>query len=252
MALSADSSPTPNGARSYSVDIRELSFHWRGQTSPVIDIPLLQIPPAQRVFLHGPSGSGKSTLLSLLAGVHTPQHGRIEIHQHRLNELSQSRRDRFRADYIGYIFQQFNLLPFLDLIHNVTLACEFSAKRRQYLAEHNKSARDEASRLLTRLGIAPELHHRAASQLSVGQQQRVAAARALIGAPALVIADEPTSALDADSREDFLQLLFEECAATKSTLMFVSHDSTLASMFDRSVSLLDINRAATAATRGVS
>lgn len=217
----------------------------------MIDIPLLQIPAGQSVFLHGPSGSGKSTLLSLLAGVHLPQHGRIEIHDHHLNELSQSRRDRFRADYIGYIFQQFNLLPFLDLIHNVTLACEFSAKRRQHLREHNKTAREEAARLLTRLGIATELHTRHASQLSVGQQQRVATARALIGAPALVIADEPTSALDADSRKDFLRLLFEECAATHSTLVFVSHDSALATMFDRSVSLLDVNKAASAASRGM-
>lgn len=238
------SSSLPTNDTTFSVDIRELCYHWRGQTSPVIDIPLLQIPQGQRVFLHGPSGSGKSTLLSLLAGVHVPQQGQIHIDQHLVSEFSQSRRDSFRADYIGYIFQQFNLLPFLDLIHNVTLAAEFSAQRRKRLQAQDKQVAAEAARLLTRLGIPPDLHRRPASQLSVGQQQRVAAARALIGAPRLIIADEPTSALDADSRENFLQLLFEECTAAGSTLVFVSHDAALAPMFERSVNLAKINRAA--------
>ena len=227
-----------------SVDIRELSYHWRGQSSPVIDIPLLQIPQGQRVFLHGPSGSGKSTLLSLLAGVHVPQQGKIHIHQNDISQLSQRRRDSFRADYIGYIFQQFNLLPFLDLIHNVTLAADFSVQRRKRLQAQQKQVNAEAARLLIRLGIPDHLHHRPASQLSVGQQQRVAAARALIGSPTLIIADEPTSALDANSRESFLQLLFEECTAAGSTLVFVSHDAALAPMFDRSIDLAAINRAA--------
>lgn len=235
----------------FSVEIRELCYHWRGQASPVIDIPLLQIPPGQRVFLHGPSGSGKSTLLSLLAGVHVPQQGHIQIEQHQVSALSQSRRDRFRADFIGYIFQQFNLLPFLDLIHNVTLAAEFSAQRRKRLQEQNKTVVAEAARLLTRLGIPAELHRRPASQLSVGQQQRVAAARALIGAPKLIIADEPTSALDADSRNSFLELLFEECTDAGSTLVFVSHDAALAPMFERSINLAKVNRVATSFSGGV-
>ncbi|RAJ94986.1 ABC transporter ATP-binding protein [Aliidiomarina maris] len=225
-----------------SIAIQGLRFSWQPTAEPVLAIDALTISSGERVFLHGPSGSGKSTLLSLLAGVHTPQQGSIEVQGRALERLSQSQRDTFRADHIGYIFQQFNLLPFLDLIHNVTLACDFSAARRQRLATHGTSATAEAARLLKQLGIPEALHQRQASQLSVGQQQRVAAARALIGSPPVVIADEPTSALDANSRENFLHLLFAECERARTTLVFVSHDQALAPLFSRSVDLSEVNR----------
>lgn len=224
------------------VQLTNVRFHWRGQTSPVISIPELHIERGQHVFLHGPSGSGKSTLLGLLAGVHLPQSGQISIHGEDITRLSQRQRDRFRADHIGYIFQQFNLLPYLDVLHNVTLAIEFSSQRRQNIKQRQLSMTDEAARLLEHLGIPQALHSRKASQLSVGQQQRVAAARALIGAPSLIIADEPTSALDADSRNDFLNLLFNECRDAQTTLIFVSHDQQLASQFSQHLALQEINQ----------
>lgn len=225
------------------LQFRDVRFYWRGETSPVLDIADFKVAGGERIFLHGPSGSGKSTLLSLIAGVQVANSGEVIIEKENLSALRQGRRDRFRADHIGYIFQQFNLLPYLDCLHNVTLACEFSPARRARLKEQQLNPLDEARRLLLGLGIDSKLHSRKAGQLSVGQQQRVAAARALIGSPPLVIADEPTSALDAESRMDFLRLLFTECKRANSTLVFVSHDAELASRFDRSISLSEINQA---------
>lgn len=231
-----------------SISLRDVRFTWRGASSPVITIDTFTVAHGERVFLYGPSGSGKSTLLSLLAGVQIAQSGQVQILGQDLKTLSAGRRDRFRADTIGYIFQQFNLLPFMDVLGNVTLACQFSPARRRRLQQAGLDSRAEAHRLLERLGIDPSMHHRPASQLSVGQQQRVAAARALLGAPPILIADEPTSALDADSREEFLQLIFEECDAAAITLIFVSHDQGLRPLFHRSINLPDINQA----LRGVS
>jgi putative ABC transport system ATP-binding protein len=152
-------------------------------------------------------------------------------------------RDHFRADHIGFIFQLFNLLPYLDVRANVTLPCRFSATRRQRAAAASGSVEHEAERLLAHLGLAdPTLVERSVTELSIGQQQRVAAARALIGAPELVIADEPTSALDADARRAFLELLLAESDAAGSTVVFVSHDAALAPMFSRRIELTEINR----------
>lgn len=188
----------------------------------------------ERLFVQGASGSGKSTLLSLLAGVVVPQQGSVNVLGEPLHALAPPRRDRFRADHLGYIFQQFNLVPYLTVLENVTLPCRFSRLRRARV----KHPDEEARRLLEHLGLSSdELIERPVTALSVGQQQRVAAARALMGSPQLIIADEPTSALDADNRESFIQLLFKECAREGSTLLFVSHDRTLAPLFDRTVTL---------------
>ena len=149
--------------------------------------------------------------------------------------------DRHRADHLGYIFQQFNLLPYLSVIDNVRLPCRFSARRRQ------RAGSGAAERLLERMGMDASLWHRAAGELSVGQQQRVAAARALIGAPEVVLADEPTSALDEDLRDAFMTLLLERCAEAGSALVFVSHDARLATRFARRVDLPALNAAATVA-----
>ena len=158
--------------------------------------------------------------------------------------MSGARRDAFRADHVGYIFQQFNLLPYLNLIDNVLLPCRFSRSREQRAARAAGSARAAAESLLQRVGLSAALWHRQASAISVGQQQRVAAARALIGAPEVVIADEPTSSLDAALRDGFMDLLLAECRAAGSTLVFVSHDERLADRFDTQLSLATINRAA--------
>ena len=196
------------------------------------------MPRGERLFVRGPSGSGKSTLLSLLGGMVLPQTGTVRVLGQDLAELGGAGRDRFRADHVGFIFQMFNLIPYLSVVENVVLPCGFSARRSEQAAKAGGSVQAEALRLLEHLDMAdPDILGRRVTDLSVGQQQRVAAARALIGAPELIIADEPTSALDADRRLAFIELLFEECAREKSTLVFVSHDAELAAKFDRSVEL---------------
>jgi len=215
------------------VDIR---FAWRVGGPPVLKIDRMRFDRGKRVFVHGPSGSGKTTLLSLLAGIVVPQEGSLTILDRRVDVMSGAQRDRFRADHIGYIFQMFNLVPYLTVIENVTLPLRFSKKRLQRAGCH--AATTEAVRLLSHLGMGhADLLHRSVVELSVGQQQRVAAARALIGSPELVIADEPTSALDADNREAFVDLLFQECDREGTTLIFVSHDKGLAGLFDRAIEL---------------
>jgi putative ABC transport system ATP-binding protein len=224
-----------------AIDIQDLRFGWQ-RDRIVLDMPRLQVSRADRLFLQGPSGSGKSTLLGLLGGVLVPAQGTVHVLGTDLATLSGAGRDRYRADHIGIIFQQFNLLPFLDVASNVVLPCRFSPRR----AQQAKDPAAEAMRLLQALGLdAEQLRRCPARELSVGQQQRVAAARALIGAPEILIADEPTSALDADARAVFLRLLFAECERAGTTLLFVSHDSSLAPLFTRTLSLTEINRATT-------
>ncbi len=227
------------------VELDNLEFCWEADTPPVLAITALQIRAGERIFIEGPSGSGKSTLLSLLAGVNIPRQGSIQVLDQPLQQMKSTQRDRFRADHIGYIFQMFNLIPYLSMVENVTLPCRFSALRSERALQHSGSLEQEAVRLLTQLDLAdPALMQRPVTSLSVGQQQRVAAARALMGAPELLIADEPTSSLDTARREAFVQLLFEECKQTGSTLIFVSHDATLEPLFDRTVQLPKINSAA--------
>lgn len=226
------------------VTIEDLEFRWRKDAPAVLKLSQLQVQPGERVFVEGPSGSGKSTLLSLLAGVTVPQRGTVRVLGHSLERLSAAQRDHFRANHIGYIFQMFNLLPYLTVVDNVTLPCRFSHLRRQRAISRGGSLAAEALRLLRHLDMADNaLLARPVNELSVGQQQRVAAARALMGAPELLIADEPTSSLDMDRRRAFVQLLFDECRDTGSTLIFVSHDVSLEALFDRTIDLPRVNRA---------
>lgn len=224
--------------------LNDLQFRWRKGAPLVIDIPHLEIARGSRVFLHGPSGYGKTTLLNLIGGVLSPTRGQIEILGEDLCKLSGRGRDRFRADHIGFIFQQLNLVPYLTMVENVLLAATFSRRKRAQLPPE-RSSEEEATGLLQQLGLSdPELHNRDVAKLSVGQQQRVAAARALFGAPDLIIADEPTSALDRPVREEFLKLLFEATARANSTLLFVSHDQELAKLFDSTLDLTVLNHTA--------
>lgn len=231
-----------NTSASALIEIDALGFAWPGQAE-LLDIPHFRLEAGERLFLKGPSGSGKTTLLGLLGGVQVAQRGRVSLLGHDLGRLSAGARDRLRVEHSGYIFQQFNLLPFLAVRDNVELPCRFSARRAARATARHGSVAAAASELLERLGLGRALHGRRADQLSIGQQQRVAAARALIGQPELVIADEPTSALDADSRAAFLDLLFAECRAAGASLLFVSHDRSLAPLFDRALDLAEINRA---------
>ena len=225
------------------VEVRDLKFTWRGQPAPCLDIASWVVHAGERVFLHGPSGSGKSTLLAVLGGVLVPERGTVTILGDELSRMPAAARDRFRADHVGFIFQLFNLVPYLSVIENVILPCRFSARRRARAAAAGNSPHDEARRLLSHLDIETALLSRRVTDLSVGQQQRVAAARALLGRPELVVADEPTSALDADRQQAFLQLLLQECAAAGAALLFVSHDRRLAAQFTREVALPSINNA---------
>ncbi|HAL48527.1 MAG TPA: methionine ABC transporter ATP-binding protein [Dehalococcoidia bacterium] len=229
-----------------AIRLSNVRYRWPSSPHPVIDIPSFEVARGERVFVRGPSGSGKTTLLNLLGGVAVPEAGTVTVLDTDIASLGGARRDAFRADHIGFIFQMFNLVPYLSIIENVVLPCRFSPLRQQRLAERGASLEDEARRLLEHMELAPDAHDgRGVAELSVGQQQRVAVARSLIGAPDIVIADEPTSALDADARRLFLDLLFREVEDARATLLFVSHDARLAQAFDRSLALADINRVAT-------
>ncbi|MGI9276044.1 MAG: ABC transporter ATP-binding protein [Endozoicomonas sp.] len=223
--------------------LRDVRFSW-GTGAPVLDIEEFAVNRRERVFIRGPSGSGKTTLLGLLGGVLVAEQGEVTVLGEGLSGLSPARRDHFRADHIGFIFQMFNLIPYLSLVENVTLPLGFAGRRQANVKQSGKNPEEEAVRLLAHLGLQDQdLLQRKVIELSIGQQQRVAAARALIGRPEIVIADEPTSALDTDTREAFIRLLFSECEAAGSTLVFVSHDPTLEKLFDRSIALHEINRA---------
>ncbi len=229
------------------ISLQNIGYSWTSTQETVIDISEFELNPGEKIFLHGSSGSGKSTLLNIIAAVIKPQTGRVWVNNVDLNTLSGAKADRFRADNIGLVFQQFNLLPFLSVIDNVMLPCRFSELRRENASANGHSLKEEAERLLQAMNLPSSISvARSAMLLSVGQQQRVAAARALMGMPSLIIADEPTSSLDADSREAFINLLFKEVATAGASLLFVSHDSGLRTMFDRSVAMADLNRVVTA------
>ncbi|HRQ56221.1 MAG TPA: ABC transporter ATP-binding protein [Azoarcus taiwanensis] len=229
-----------NTREASAIAIANLTFAWPGAGGVCLDVPDFRVSRGERVFMHGPSGSGKSTLLSLVAGVLEPGAGRIVVLDQDLAALSARARDRYRAANIGFVFQMFNLVPYLTALDNILLPCRFSSER---VSRLEVPAPVEARRLAERLDLEAGLLDRPASELSVGQQQRVAAARALIGRPGLVIADEPTSALDADRQQRFLDLLLAECDAAGATLLFVSHDHRLSRRFERLVELRDISRA---------
>jgi putative ABC transport system ATP-binding protein len=222
----------------YAVDIENLSFSYRPPKT-VLKIAELTIAKGERIFLHGPSGSGKTTLLGIMAGVLKANQGSVKVLGQDLTRMSGPARDALRGAHIGYIFQMFNLIPYLNVLDNIMLPCRISHERQRRL--NGRRREDEAIKLAGRLGIGKIVADNVID-LSVGQQQRVAAARALLGAPELIIADEPTSSLDEDHREGFLQLLFEQCRDLGSTLIYVSHDRRMMPLFDRAVSLAEINR----------
>lgn len=220
------------------ISLEDVQFGYGMQR--VLDIPRLWVEQGSSVLLRGISGGGKSTLLGLLAGVLLPGKGRVEVAGQALQDMGGAARDRFRADQLGVIFQQFNLLPFLSVRDNIALGLRFSRLRS---ARISGPLNAEIARLLQALQLDPALMQRRAGTLSVGQQQRVAAARALIGRPALLLADEPTSALDRDAATAVLKLMSAQCEAAGTTVLVVSHDDSLQPLFDRTISLSEINQA---------
>jgi putative ABC transport system ATP-binding protein len=222
------------------VSMAGIRFRWPGARGFSLTIDNFSLPARQRVLLVGPSGTGKSTFLSLLCGIVAPQAGRLDVLGTDLTRLSNTARDRFRAEHFGIIFQMFNLLPYGSILDNVMLPLSFARKRAER-ASRNGTPEDEARRLLNSLGLdAAELAGHSTANLSVGQQQRVAAARALIGAPELIVADEPTSALDRDRQLAFLDLLFAEADAAGAAVIMVSHERELGERFDRVLRLDEI------------
>ncbi len=220
-----------------ALSMSSVRFAWAGARGFALSVPAFELRRGERVLMLGASGSGKSTLLSLICGINAPQAGRVNVDGTDIAGLGNSARDRFRAERIGIIFQQFNLLPYMTPLDNVLLPLRFAPERRRR-ADDPRAA---AMALLEALGLpAARMANQPSGALSVGQQQRVAVARALIGAPPLIVADEPTSSLDAGSQAAFLDLLFAQCAAAGSTLLMVSHDERLAGRFDRPVFLGDI------------
>ena len=225
-------------------DISNVEFNWKNDQTAFLDIASLRLNRGEKLFIHGPSGCGKSTLLNLITGVLNPTQGEITVLGKKLQvSLNQTDRDQFRVDHMGIIFQHFNLIPYLNVFENLTLPCTFSKKRKQMLAVQKRDLFEESQRLLSSLGLNDQdIITKNVTELSTGQQQRVAAARALIGSPEMIIADEPTSALDQDAKNGFLELLFNEAKHSNSAILFVSHDLGLAKSFDRTLSFNEINR----------
>ena len=204
---------------------------------PVLNIKSWSVATREHVFIHGPSGGGKSTLLNLLSGMLTANAGQVSVLGERLDTMGGQQRDRFRAKHIGYIFQQFNLIPYIDAIDNIRLAHQFASNVRQYVLS------DEVKSLLSAFHIPQADWYKPVAKLSFGQQQRIAIARALINKPQVLIADEPTSSLDQNNRDNFMSALMTLVSEHDITLLFVSHDISLANHFGRIDALSDINAA---------
>lgn len=222
------------------IEIRDLQYTYPGNKTPTLNVPEFSVVRGEELFLYGPSGTGKTTLLELLSGVLKPTHGSLKVLDCDFGRMSATERDAFRAEHMGYVFQNFNLIPYLSVQENIQLPLHLSAARRARLGSVDTEMVVRA--LCGNLGIA-DLLGKKVGELSVGQQQRVAVARALLGKPDILLADEPTSALDADHRVKFLNLMFELSELYGTTVVFVSHDRSIEKLFSRSISLDSINKA---------
>lgn len=206
----------------------EKSFAKDGVPEPIVAVPHFALARGEQVAIAGASGSGKTTLLHLIAGLLRPDRGRICFLGEELVGLSEAQRDAHRACHMGYVFQTHHLLPGHSALDNVLLGMAFGPGK----------DRTRAAQLLARLGLADRVHHLPA-ELSVGQRQRVAVARALAARPRLVLADEPTGSLDRALAADTLRLLRETCAEQDAALLLVTHDAAALAEFPRVVHLAD-------------
>ncbi len=217
------------------VKIEQLQFKYADhQHEHTIHIPDWRIQDREQVFLTGRSGSGKSTLVHLLSGLLKPNSGSIVINGTAMEQLSNRQKNRFRAAQIGLISQQFNLIPYLSVWENISLAHSFQADQSHDLKQEVMAWMDE-------LELDGALLHHTASALSIGQQQRVAIIRAFANKPKLLLADEPTSALDQQAKTRFIELLHAMTEQHNMTLLFISHDGTLKQHFSTNIDMEALN-----------
>ena len=214
-------------------DVRKAFVLPGGERIDVLDVPAFTVAAGEHVALEGHSGSGKSTLLHVIAGIMRPDAGRVSIDGIDITRLPEARRDRIRADRLGLVFQQFNLLPGFTALENVLVAMSFAS---------GKPDRNRATALLEAVGLAHRLHHKPA-ELSIGQQQRVAVARALANRPRAILADEPTASVDAAHQQQVVDLLKNTCTEHGVALLVVTHDPDVARQFPRRLKLEEFNRA---------
>jgi putative ABC transport system ATP-binding protein len=212
-----------------------------GERVDVLDVPGFLLAAGEQAALAGASGSGKSTLLHVISGIMRPDAGRVEVAGTDITRLPEGRRDRLRADTLGLVFQQFNLLPGFTALENVLVAMSFASGRPD---------RARATELLEAVGLADRLHHKPA-ELSIGQQQRVAVARALANRPRAVLADEPTASIDAAHKQQVVDLLKRTCQEQAVALLVVTHDPEVARQFPRRLELAEFNRAGRAGREAV-
>ncbi|WGL60162.1 ATP-binding cassette domain-containing protein [Pigmentibacter sp. JX0631] len=220
------------------IEINNLIFSYH-KNEKILDIPKLEIFEKDRLFLYGPSGCGKTTLLSILTGILSATEGSVKVLNHEFVGLKPSLRDQIRGTEMGYIFQLFNLVPYLNVLENILLPCKLNPSRRK-----NKTLseiKEKCFEIAKNLNITQILSKKA-TDISIGQQQRVAAARALLGDPKIIIADEPTSSLDEGTRELFIQQLFDQCSTQNTSLIFVSHDNNLKKLFNKQINLPELNK----------
>jgi ABC-type lipoprotein export system ATPase subunit len=203
-----------------------------GHVLPVLDIPEFRVAEAEQMVLLGRSGCGKSTLLHVIAGISSPDSGIVRLDGHDVASLSEAGRDRYRAAKLGYVFQTFNLLSAFSALENVLLGMTFARGRYDLR---------RAEQLLERVGLSERASHKPAA-LSVGEQQRVAVARALANKPSLLLADEPTANVDPANQQTVIDLIRETCREEKIALILVTHSMEVADQFDRIDRLEDINQ----------
>lgn len=218
-----------------SLLIEDLKKSYRepsGGRISVLNVPRFELGNAEQIALVGSSGGGKTTLLNVISGITSADSGRVTIDGFNVTSLNEPSRDRFRAQKIGFVFQTFNLLPAFSAVENVLLGMSFSGKRAD--PKH-------AVELLQQVGLGHRLQHRP-TQLSVGEQQRVAVARALANRPSLLLADEPTASVDVANQDKILQLIRDVCQQHQVSLLLVTHSPDIAARFSRVETLSDINR----------
>jgi ABC-type lipoprotein export system ATPase subunit len=216
-------------------NVRKTYREPNGQALPILEIPRYAIAEAEQAVLVGPSGGGKTTLLHIIAGITRPDpdSGPVMIDGIDISRKSEPTVDRIRADKIGYVFQTFNLLPAFTALENVLLGMAFAQGRRDPQRAHQ---------LLKRVGLAQRASHKPRA-MSVGEQQRVAVARALANRPRLLLADEPTANIDPRNQQSIIDLIRETCSEEGIAMVMVTHSTEVASQFKRVDRLTDLNRA---------